>query len=225
MIHTYTFYPIDARMYLIVKNNKALVIDPCISEEALQLLKENDVAEILILLTHEHYDHISGVNWLRDNFPSVEVVCSSRCAQALPNPSKNLSKFWEILFIGKDEETQEYVRNMNIQPYSCEADRTFEGECRISWEGHSMWLKETPGHSAGSICIFLDENILFSGDSLVTGYPTVLRLPGGSKKDFRSVALPFFESLDQEMMVYPGHGERQKLGQMEPVLEETAKMK
>lgn len=217
MIHTYTFYPIDARMYIIAENKKALVIDPCQSEEALQMLREHDTEEVLVLLTHEHYDHISGVNWLREHFPSVEVVCSSRCAAALPKPSKNLSNFWEVLFVGKDAETQEYVRNMNIQPYSCEADRTFEGECRMSWEGHSLWLKETPGHSAGSICIFLDDRVLFSGDSLVTGYPTVLRLPGGSRKEFCSSTLPFFESLDQQMMVYPGHGEKQKLCQMAPV--------
>lgn len=215
MIYTYDFYPIDSRMYILLENKKALVIDPCISEEALQLLKENGVAELLVLLTHEHYDHISGVNWLRENFSSVEVLCSLKCAEALPNPSKNLSHFWEVLFVGKDEETQEYVRNMNIQSYSCEADRTFEGEYRMSWEGHSLWLKETPGHSPGSICIFLDGDRMFSGDSLVTGYSTILRLPGGKKKDFYSITVPFFETLDSEISVYPGHGECQKLGQYE----------
>lgn len=117
--------------------------------------------------------------------------------------------------MGKDEETQEYVRNMNIQSYSCEADRTFEGEYRMSWEGHSLWLKETPGHSPGSICIFLDGDRMFSGDSLVTGYSTILRLPGGKKKDFYSITVPFFETLDSEISVYPGHGECQKLGQYE----------
>ncbi len=213
MIYTYDFYPIDSRMYILLEHSKALVIDPCISEEALQLLRENDVEELLVLLTHEHYDHISGVNWFREHISSVEVFCSEKCAEALPEPSKNFSDFWEVLFLGKDEDTQEYVKNMNIQSYSCEADRTFEEECRMLWEGHSLWLKRTPGHSAGSICILLDENILFSGDSLVTGYPTILRFPGGSRKDFKSVTIPFLESLDQETIVYPGHGEKQPLGQ------------
>lgn len=211
MIHTYSFYPIDAKMYIIAENKKALVIDPCISEEALDLLTEDSVEEILILLTHEHYDHISGVNWLRENFSSVAVLCSVKCAAALPKPSKNLSPYWEILFMGKDEKTQEYVRNMNIQPYSCEADRKFEGEYEMSWEGHSLFLKETPGHSKGSICILLDKKYLFSGDSLVTGYPTVTRLPGGSKKEYGEITVPYLRSLDSEIMVYPGHGEAQLL--------------
>lgn len=213
MIHTYSFYPIDARMYIILENKKALVIDPCVSEEALTLLKENDIEEILILLTHEHYDHISGVNWLRENFSSVEVLCSDKCAAALPKPSKNLSIYWEILFMGKDEETREYVRNMNIQPYSCEADRKFEGEYEMSWEEHSLFLKETPGHSEGSICVLLDERDLFSGDSLVNGHPTITRLPGGSKKEYAEITLPYLQSLNPELLVYPGHGNEQPLGQ------------
>lgn len=211
MIYTYDFYPIDSRMYILIENKKALIIDPCVSDEALQLLNENDVAEILVLLTHEHYDHISGINWLRERVPSVNVLCSLACAEALPKPSKNLSNFWEILFIGKDNETQEYVRNMNIQPYSCTADDTFETEHALSWEGHSLFLKETPGHSKGSICILLDETILFSGDSLVTGHPTITRLPGGSKKDYSGITLPWLQSLDPSIMVYPGHGEKQPL--------------
>lgn len=213
MIYTYSFYPIDARMYLVLEGKKALIIDPCISEEALELLKENSVDELLVLLTHEHYDHISGVDWLRERFSSVEVLCSDKCAMALPKPSKNLSSYWEILFVGKDEKTREYVRNMNIQPYSCEADRVFEGEYEMSWEGHSVFLKETPGHSKGSICILMDEKILFSGDSLVTGHPTITRLPGGSKKEYAEITIPYLKSLDSELMVYPGHGSEQPLGQ------------
>lgn len=208
MIHTYSFYPIDSRMYILLENEKALVIDPCVSDEALQLLKESGAAEIFALLTHEHYDHISGVNWLREQLPAVQVMCSSECAAALTNPSKNLSNFWEILFVGKDEETREYVRNMNIQPYSCEANHTFEGEYEMPWEHHTLFLKKTPGHSKGSICILLDGDILFSGDSLVTGYPTITRLPGGSKKDYTEITLPWLQSLDSGIMVYPGHGEK-----------------
>ena len=78
---------------------------------------------------------------------------------------------------------------------------------------HKIFLKETPGHSKGSICILVDEKILFSGDTLVTGHETILRLPGGSKKDFAGITLPYLESLDREIMVYPGHGEPQKLAE------------
>ena len=38
-IKSYSFYPIDARMYVIVENGKALIIDPSISEDAKKYLK------------------------------------------------------------------------------------------------------------------------------------------------------------------------------------------
>ena len=211
MIRKYVFYPIDSRMYILQEDESALIVDPCISKEALLFLKDKNVRDVLVLLTHEHYDHISGVNWLKENFRQMCVLCSKKCGEALDNPCKNLSEFWEALFVGKEEEIRECVQNMNIQPYSCKADETFEGEYEFIWQEHKVFLKETPGHSKGSICILVDEKILFSGDTLVTGHETILRLPGGSKKDFAGITLPYLESLDKEIMVYPGHGESQKL--------------
>ena len=211
-ILSYSFYPIDARMYVMVENKRALVVDPCVSEEAEKHLKENQVDDVLILLTHEHYDHVSGVNWLREKFSKVNVLCSEACGKLITKPNKNLSSFYEILFMGKDEETQEYVRNMDVQPYSCEADEVFCDEHHLEWEGHSILLKEAPGHSKGSICIFLDEDVMFSGDTLVTGHDTILRLPGGSKKDFYEVTVPYLKKMDRDIFVYPGHGDNQRLG-------------
>jgi glyoxylase-like metal-dependent hydrolase (beta-lactamase superfamily II) len=211
MIQIYSFYPIDSRMYILVEGEKALIVDPCVDDTAMDFLKKNKVSDVLVILTHEHYDHISGVSWLREQFSSVCVTCSSKCAEAIPEPTRNLSYFWEVLFVGKDEKTREYVNNMNIQPYSCQANQTFEGSMDISWEGHTLRCQETPGHSPGSICILMDEKFLFSGDTLVTGFATITRLPGGSKKDYKNITIPYLQTLASEIVVYPGHGDCQKL--------------
>lgn len=126
-IKSYSFYPIDAKMYLLVENHRAVILDPCVSEEAKEYLQSENVEEIIVLLTHEHYDHISGINWLRESFKRTKVICSEACGAALGKPHKNLSEYYEILFSGKDEKTQDYVKNMNIQPYSCEADEILTG--------------------------------------------------------------------------------------------------
>ena len=212
-INTYSFYPIDSKMYVILENKKALIIDPCVSEEAKEYLKSEQVKEILVLLTHEHYDHISGVNWLRECFPQVKVFCSEACANGIVKPTRNLSAYYEILFSSKEEEIREYVKNMDVQPYSCQADETYEGRKEWNWEGHKIVMQETPGHSKGSSCILMDDMYLFSGDTLVTGHETILRLPGSSKKDFANITVPYLESLDKEIMVYPGHGKPQKLAE------------
>jgi hydroxyacylglutathione hydrolase len=182
-IKSYSFYPIDAKMYLLVENHRAVILDPCVSEEAKEYLQSENVEEIIVLLTHEHYDHISGINWLRESFKRTKVICSEACGAALGKPHKNLSEYYEI----------------------------FNGKKEWNFESHKIVMQETPGHSKGSICILVDEKILFSGDTLVTGHETILRLPGGSKKDFAGITLPYLESLDREIMVYPGHGEPQKL--------------
>lgn len=156
-INTYSFYPIDSNMYVILENKKALIIDPCVSEEAKEYLKSEQVKEILVLLTHEHYDHISGVNWLRECFPQVKVFCSEACANGIVKPTRNLSAYYEILFSSKEEEIREYVKNMDVQPYSCQADETYEGRKEWNWEGHKIAMQETPGHSKGSSCILMDD--------------------------------------------------------------------
>lgn len=210
-IQTYIFEPIDARMYVLIEGNSALIVDPSIQKELKDTLKKRQVEKITVLLTHEHYDHISGVNWLRDNFSDVEVICSKKSVPGLKDAKINLSEFYEVLFISKDQKVREYLEKMNVQPYSCTADIVFEEEMYMTWKTHSLKLKETPGHSRGSICILMDDDILFSGDTLVTGEKTILRLPGSSKRDFAEITVPFLDSLDREWMVYPGHGEPQKL--------------
>ena len=214
---SYSFYPIDARMYIIAENGKAVIIDPCVSEEAKKYLQSQNIQDIIVLLTHEHYDHISGVNWLRKNFPETKVVCSEVCSKGILSPHKNLSAYYEILFMGKDPEVQEYIKNVEVPPYSCEADETFQGQTEWNWEGHQIVMVETPGHSKGSCCILFDKKCMFSGDTLVTGHETILRLPGGSKKDFVEITMPFLNSLDGELMVYPGHGKPQRLKQFDLV--------
>ena len=68
--HTYLVYrlvyePVASNMYAILKNKVALVLDPHQSDDLVVLFKKERIERVNILLTHEHYDHISGVNWLR----------------------------------------------------------------------------------------------------------------------------------------------------------------
>ncbi|MDO5154441.1 MAG: MBL fold metallo-hydrolase [Eubacteriales bacterium] len=209
-VNIYSFDPIDSRLYYIVMNDMAIIVDPCVSWKMFNELTSKGVKCATIILTHEHYDHISGVNWFRENFENVSVLCSKKCSQMIMNAHKNLSAFSNVLYMDKemDKSLEEYGWDLN---YTCYADETFEDEMEFDWEGHHFFLKETPGHSPGSICIIMDNKYLFSGDTLVTGHPTITRLPGGSKKEFKEITIPYLKTLNPELMVYPGHGEPQKL--------------
>lgn len=209
-LYSFAFMPIDSKMYILLHEDQAIVIDPCISEEAKQLLISNNVSKVIIILTHEHYDHISGVNYFKKNFDCA-VYCNNYCAKAIGLPRKNLSQYFPILFCMKDDYVQEQVSKMEVQPYSCNADKTFSDALAFDWNGHSISMIETPGHTQGSICICIDNAAVFTGDSLVNGNRVVTRLPSGSREKYADVTWPYLNSLNGEMMAFPGHGEPMEL--------------
>lgn len=70
-------------MYVLVCENSAIVIDPHISTACRQYLQDNGVDNIVIILTHEHFDHTSGVNYYRNIVPKVHVIAHRFCAEKI----------------------------------------------------------------------------------------------------------------------------------------------
>ena len=131
-MNIYSFPPIDARMYITIENRKAMIIDLCISDDAFMYLKDEQVEDIFVILTHEHYDHISGVNWLREYFENVHILCSQACAEALPDSHKNLAAFSAAMYMDKslDKSLEEYGWE---EDYVCYEDETFTDEYTFDW--------------------------------------------------------------------------------------------
>ena len=204
-LYVSSFLPIDSRMYTLLHDNCALVIDPCVDGEMLDLLKKRHVREITIIPTHEHYDHISGIKKLRKCFECT-VIANRACAENMKKPTKNFSAMFDVLFFG-DEEKLEIVRNLNIKSCSCYADEVFDGNYSFKWNDHQVDIYSSPGHSQGSVCIVLDKTNVFTGDSLIKGEKVITRLPGGSKKEYANITKPLLDRLCQGAKIYPGHGD------------------
>ena len=62
----------------------------------------------------------------------------------------------------------------------------------------------TPGHTKGSVC-FLFDKFIITGDTLFQGTYGRTDLPGGSHKEIVQ-SLQILNSLNQKLIVYPGHG-------------------
>lgn len=64
-------YPICARhdnyIWAIVKDDKAIIIDPANSEPVIEFLTDKKLTLSAILITHEHGDHTDGVAPLYEN--------------------------------------------------------------------------------------------------------------------------------------------------------------
>lgn len=203
-INTYTSSLLSSNMHTLKFGKKLIVIDPFISFNLLDYMEDNSLVVDYIILTHEHYDHISGVNRLKEKF-ETKVVCSNECAKAIKNPILNFSKYFNTLLQLMDPGNNTNDNPKNINPYLCHADITFINKRIVSWMGNKLELTSTPGHSKGSICILVNKKYLFSGDSLLLNLPTVTRLKGGSIKEYYGITLKYFNSLSPNTIVLPGH--------------------
>lgn len=187
-----------SNMYVVAEGMRAVVIDPF-----QDIFPAKGLIIDKIILTHEHYDHISGVNLWR-KITKAPVLCSRACAANIQSPKKNLSRhFKEFCELQTWMELEEIPQ---ADPeYSCEADETFEDELWFEWQGHKWHLFEMPGHSQGSIGILLDDMRFFSGDSLMENSEIELRMPGGSRKKWKEIGEPRLKQIPCGIRVYPGH--------------------
>ncbi len=205
-----------SNMYIITGNNKALIIDPHINPAAEKMLDEEEINDISIILTHEHLDHISGVNrlreWASEKDAACTVYCNNYTKKNVGDPRGNLAEFFYALMIGKTEDEVSEAKRIFKSDYVCEADIGFEDFMDFSWNDLEIILRETPGHSPGCICIEIRDDkeellALATGDSLVQGNKVITKLPNGNKNDYRNITRPYLESFSRDALVLPGHGE------------------
>lgn len=177
--------------YIMTVGNRALVVDPSDAKSGriARFLHARGVLEVLIVLTHEHFDHISGVSHLENEFPGTHVLSSRACSERIVSPTLNLSR---------------YMTNENIV---CAPATLIAEDLAMPhrWEAYDLSIIHTPGHSPGSICMRLG-SILFSGDTLIKDSPTVTRLPGGSAVQLAQSLARLRSACEPGTLVCPGHG-------------------
>ncbi|HAY3544500.1 TPA: MBL fold metallo-hydrolase [Elizabethkingia anophelis] len=190
-LHSFENYPIDSVTYIISNPGlkEALIIDPGTENDTriTNYLSAHGLDLKFIFLTHEHFDHILGVNFLRENFPDMEVIASMKTSERLSNPKKNLAIFHNQINL--------VVKNADIL--------VEEGPCKMI--GLEFEIFNTPGHTDSSISLKIN-NSFFSGDFLLRGTRIVTNLPTGSKKDYQQ-SLEKYKNMLKGINVFPGHGE------------------
>lgn len=187
--------------FIILDDSAGCIIDPFVDKELDKILEYRRLD--YLFLTHEHYDHISGVNYWKEKYPEAKVLCSEICAKNISNVHKNLSIHFDAFC-----KLQTWVKDQpEILPvnYYCNADITFDSYSVLYWNNHKIEMHKTPGHSEGSSMYLFDEKYLFSGDSIFKDFPVFTMLYKNGKNDFKNITLPIINSFNKEIMVYPGH--------------------
>ncbi len=200
--------PIDEVTYIIYEKNApgCVLIDPFDMETVEKALCGLGNPE-WILLTHEHYDHIGAVNQLTGKY-HCKTASSRICAERIKDPRKNMSAYYDALLELHGTASAERVPFYSVDS----VDFVFERQEKFLWRDILFTLTETPGHSPGSICIQMENNI-FTGDSLLRDTPIITKFPAGSRKDYQNITKPYLLNLSGDIQVYPGHGSSFFLGE------------
>lgn len=188
--------------YVIQQGDSCLILDPN-SFELLELLfQKRNIYPVLVCLTHEHCDHIGGLNALRQKY-DVTVAASRSCSFGIQDSRKNMSRRMEALLYYKSG--RKYITS--YEPFVCKAaDLQFSDEIEIPFREGMVWMKVLPGHSCGSTVICY-KGLLFSGDYLLPERKVITRMPGGSEEEYQKLALPWLRGILDGTKIYPGHGD------------------
>lgn len=183
----------DTNCYLLSSEKAAIVIDPGYeSQEALTFLNNNSDKERLILITHAHFDHIGGANFLREK-SGVKIAIGE-----FDNPALSDNIINEAV-----------VGGVEIAPFS--ADILIADNQEFSVGDINIKAYLTKGHTIGGICYQIGDNI-FSGDILFhRGFGNTC-FHGGSRREMVNSLNFLFNSFDVNTKVFPGHGEATTIG-------------
>lgn len=195
------FNPLQENTYVVWDESlEAVVIDAgnmSERENAIleQFLSERGLKPVYALNTHGHFDHLMGVEFLRQRY-GAKFAVSSKDKFLVENATQSAELFG--------------VRAGNM-PEKIDVD--LEGMQSISFGQSELQIISTPGHTPGHVAFYEPEaKLLFTGDTLFRESIGRTDLPGGDYSWIMKSILDKIMPLGDEVKVYPGHGETTDIG-------------
>ncbi len=197
-IKTLPVAPIWENSYIVSEKNEAFIVDP--GGETEKIIRAADGLDVrYILLTHAHFDHILGLNAVKNAFPDAKLAVHKLEKEWLYDPSLNMSDdfFPDLEFVYEK-------KNVEIM---------LEDGMELDFAGTKIKVFHTPGHTPGSTCFYIEKNdssgkpVLFSGDTLFRSSVGRTDFPGGDGRKIVESIKTKLLTLPDETVVYPGHEE------------------
>lgn len=188
--------PLEANCYILwdEESKEAVVIDPGgEGERILKAIRRNSLKVIYIVDTHAHIDHIEANDFIREK-TNAPLLIHSADVSLLEDLELNLSTM-----MGNSKAF--------LPPTS-----VLKNKDKIKVGKFYLQILHTPGHTPGSICLYVD-NKLFTGDTLFAGGIGRIDLPGGDMEQLQESIQKKILELPPEVVVYPGHGPDTTIGQ------------
>lgn len=165
------------------------------AEHFLEAAKQENVRITHILLTHSHWDHTGDAAKLqRASGAHIYVHPDDEYRMGEPNKYTGFPLPFTL--------------------EACTADGGYlRGGDTLSVGAWVLEVRHTPGHTEGGIC-FIDHarKLAFVGDTLFAGSIGRTDLPGGDHETLLNAIRTELFPLDDDFIVFPGHGERTRIG-------------
>lgn len=123
----------------------------------------------LLLLTHTHFDHAANACMVKEQFNPKIIVHEAESAFLLSGDSPvpaGTNIFTKFLVNRFGQFAQKIVRYN-----SCKTDNIISDRYDLSCTGIDAYIIHTPGHSAGSVSLIVENEIAIVGDTLFGTYP------------------------------------------------------
>lgn len=180
--------PLEVFCYIVYdpETGEGIVIDPAGEpEKILATLKDNGITLKYIVNTHAHADHTAENQAIR-NATGAPVVMHRLDDE-----------------FSRTQESIEWNRKLGFDP-PLPADICIEDGDELSLTNFKLRFIHTPGHTPGSCCILIGDN-LFTGDTLFVGAVGRTDLPGSSFQALLESLNKLLALLPADTIVWPGH--------------------
>jgi len=174
------------------------VIDPGFDpDKVIDYLETKKLVPLAILITHGHFDHIAGVDEIKQFRSDCWVGIGRDDADKLTDPKKNLSA------------------SFGFPAAVSSVDVLFDDGDKREIAGIPISVRHVPGHTAGHVVYLIETDtkpILFTGDTVFQGGIGRSDFPDGNHRllvdSIRRQILP----LPDATVIYSGHGPKTTVG-------------
>ena len=195
------FNPIQENTYIIWDDTlEAAVIDAGNMNERenevlANFIADNGLKPKYALNTHGHFDHLLGVDFLREKY-GAQLAMSSKD---------------EFLLKGASVSAELFGVKADALPEAIDVD--LEGKESIKFGNTELKIIPTPGHTPGHVAFYEPESkVLFTGDTLFRESIGRTDLPGGDYSWIMRSIIENILPLGDDVKIYPGHGETSDIG-------------
>lgn len=220
-LHLLRTGPLKVNTYLVpLSESEVMIIDPADCQysrdegSVISYLASKNLKPVAVVLTHGHFDHVSGLPALVRAFPQIQVAIHQDDAVMIGEHSEDLQEnalsqigFPQFLpFVSRLPAPTAFLDDKKslADTLSAGLSGSLSDEAKKSLAGWE--ILHTPGHTQGSVCLYNEaERALISGDTLFYQSWGRTDLIGGSERQIHQSLARIADYCDENTKVYPGH--------------------